>query len=99
MAKKNIGILVALAAGVGLVVFASKKAKATTGDVAQPADLPARYMAALAHVIESGGSFEEYHRILAEASAAGAFTPEQQISLLGRHPDASPEMKENAKLV
>jgi hypothetical protein len=94
MAKKNVGLLLGLAAGVGLVMaLTTKKAKASE---AQPADLPARYMAALAHVIDSGGSYEEYHRIMAEAAAAGAFDAKQQIALLGRHPDAPEQYKQAA---
>jgi len=97
MAVSKAGVVMAVVGGGALLFMLTKKAKAKSTDIiAQPADLGARYMAALAHVLDTGGSYEEYHRIMAEAAAAGAFEPKQQIALLGRHPDAPEQYRQAA---
>ncbi len=93
--KKGLGVVGLLAIPLLLVVMGKRKANAASAE-AQPADLGAQYLAALQNNISAGGSFEEYHSILAEAASKGIFDPTMQTVLLGKHPDAPQSVKDNA---
>lgn len=104
MFRKGTSGLIGLVAAAGLlyVFMGKKKAKAApTAQLpqAQPADLAAQYMAALANVLNTGGSMAEYQRVLQAAYESGAFSQDMVVHYLGKHPDATPEQKRAAQLV